>query len=125
VTKLRRRAVILLTVFVLPAGTGLIGVTHAAIEHDHQHEVATLLQTALHGHAHDETIPAHDHVLTSPEPPAALRVASLGTTGNRIVAAVGFPANELAVPLARVPRLIEAQGAGPPSVLRQSPVLRI
>jgi len=122
----RRRwsAAALVIVLGFPFGQGMVSLAHAALDHDHDDHLHHALETALHGHAHEEATPAHEHSFARADQDPALRVRASG--GLHAAAAVTTPEPASAGPeWMRYYATVAAHGAGPPSISRRSPVLRI
>jgi hypothetical protein len=122
----RWSAALSMAAMTLPLGQGLFWLAMSAFHHEHDHEghLHRALQAALHGHSHDDGVPAHGHFF----PPASQDPATRGVGRDawRVVSSVsGFdPAGEPRG-LTRFSGIVESHGTGPPAVSRRSPVLRI
>lgn len=58
-------AVLVLLAGLLPVAVGAGAIVHALVPHHHAHpEALPVVEALLHGHAHSDDAPVHDHTLT-------------------------------------------------------------
>jgi hypothetical protein len=108
-------------------GHGLAVAAHLAFDvaHDDHDDHARDLEVMLHGHAHNEQTPRHEHGLAVFAQDPSL---SGPTKSVRVMPAPSHiaPASALAPhALSTMAASVEAHGAGPPAAVRRSPILRI